>query len=170
MTLTTDPPTVIRAATRADVDSLVGLMSEFYAEAGFALPLVPASQAFSTLLDTPALGGAWLAEVDGRAVGHLVLSVAFSMEFGGLRGFVDDLYVDPRARNRGIGAALLSAARVEALTRGLRALCVETGLDDHPARGLYSRAGFVDTGHALLIQPLATPIHAMTADGPTSSA
>ena len=150
----------IRQATRADIHALVALMIDFYAEADFALSDVPPTRAFETLLTAPQLGAVWLAEEDGLAVGHVVLTVAFSMEFGGLRGFIDDLYVRPAARGRGTGAALLTAARDGALARELRALCVETGLADHPARGLYARAGYVDSEHALLVQPLAAPIHA----------
>jgi GNAT superfamily N-acetyltransferase len=150
----------IRAATRADVVVLVALMSEFYAEANFTLPHAAASAAFTTLLASPELGAVWLAEVNERAVGHVVLTVAFSMEYGGRRGFIDDLFVEARFRGRGVGAALLAAARAGAVDRGLRALVVETGLEDHPARSLYARAGYVDSGHALLVQPLEPAIHA----------
>ena len=150
----------IRPATDADIHALVALMTEFYAEADFTLPDASATRAFHALLSAPQLGAVWLAEQDGKAVGHVVLTVAFSMEYGGLRGFIDDLYVLPTARGRGTGAALLAAARDGAIARGVRALCVETGLADHPARGLYARAGYVDSEHALLIQPLAAPIHA----------
>ena len=152
-------PTMIRPATSADVGSLVGLMAEFYAEAHFTLGTVAAAHAFEALLAAPALGAIWLAELDDEPVGHLVLTVAFSMEYGGLRGFIDDLYVRPAARGRGTGAALLAAAREGAIARGLRALCVETGLEDHPARSLYARAGYIDSEHALLVQPLATAVH-----------
>jgi len=151
--------TTIRSATSADVGALVGLMAEFYAEAGFALGGEAASRAFEALLSAPALGAIWLAELDGEPLGHLVLTLALSMEFGGLRGFIDDLYVRPAASNRGTGAALLEAAREAAIARGLRALCVETGLADHPARSLYARAGYVDSEHALLVQPLAAAVH-----------
>jgi GNAT superfamily N-acetyltransferase len=149
----------IRVATDTDVPALVGLMAEFYAEAGFTLPTAPAARAFATLLAAPPLGAVWLAEQDEQAVGHVVLTVVFSMEYGGLRGFIDDLYVRPAVRGRGTGAALLAAARDGAIARGLRALCVETGLADHPARTLYARAGYVDSEHALLVQALAAPVH-----------
>jgi GNAT superfamily N-acetyltransferase len=149
----------IRLATGADVHALVRLMADFYAEAEFTLPAAAATRAFEALLSTPDLGAIWLAELEDKPVGHAVLTVAFSMEFGGLRGFIDDLYVSPGARNRGIGAALLAAAREGALARGLRALCVETGLEDHPARSLYARAGYADSKHALLVQPLAPAVH-----------
>lgn len=152
-------PATIRPATPADVPALVGLMQAFYAEAGFPLPAEPATTAFATLLGTPALGAVWLAERDGAPTGHAVLTVAFSMEFGGLRGFIDDLFVQPGERGQGTGAALLAAVRAGAVTRGLRALCVETGGPDHPARGLYARAGYTDSGHALLVLPLAGPVH-----------
>ena len=150
----------IRPATPADIHALVALMIDFYAEADFALSPAAPTRAFETLLAAPQLGAVWLAEEDGLAVGHVVLTVAFSMEFGGLRGFIDDLYVRPSARGRGTGAALLTAARSGALARGVRALCVETGLADHPARGLYARAGYVDSEHAFLVQSLGAPMHA----------
>jgi len=152
-------PTMIRLATSADARALVGLMAEFYAEAKFTLDTAAAGRAFEALLSAPDLGTIWLAELDDKPLGHVVLTVAFSMEYGGLRGFIDDLYVRPAARGRGTGAALLEAAREGAIARGLRALCVETGLEDHPARSLYSRAGYVDSEHALLVQPLAAAVH-----------
>jgi len=152
-------PTMIRRATGADVSALVGLMADFYSEAEFTLDTAAAARAFEALLAAPSLGTIWLAELDEAPLGHLVLSVAFSMEYGGMRGFIDDLYVRPSARGHGIGAALLDAAREGAIARGLRALCVETGLEDHPARSLYARAGYVDSEHALLVQPLAAAVH-----------
>ena len=150
---------LIRAATDDDVTALVALMSNFYGEANLSLPVAAATRAFSALIAMPQLGAVWLAELDTEPVGHVVLTTVFSMEYGGLRGFIDDFYVQPPARDRGIGAALLEAAREGARARGLRALCVETGLADHPARSLYARAGYVDTEHALLVQPLAAPVH-----------
>jgi GNAT superfamily N-acetyltransferase len=151
--------TTIRLATGADVRALVGLMAEFYSEATFTLDASAAAHAFETLFATPSLGAIWLAVQEEEPIGHLVLTVAFSMEYGGLRGFIDDLYVRPSARGRGTGAALLDAAREGAVARGLRALCVETGLADHPARSLYARAGYADSEHALLVQPLAAAVH-----------
>lgn len=152
----------IRPAGGPDVPALVALMTAFYAEAGYPLPPAPAGRAFHALLDDARLGGVWLAEVDGEAVGHLVLTLGFSMEYGGLRGFVDDLYVRPAARGRGIGAALLAAARTACDARGVRALHVEVGPGNATARRLYARAGYVDSGHLLLSLPLAPPVHDST--------
>lgn len=150
----------VRPAGPADVPVLVGLMQAFYAESDFPLAAAPATAAFDALLADSRLGGVWLAWDGAEAVGHLVLTVCFSMEYGGLRGFIDDLYVRPAARGRGTGAGLLATARAEAARRGIRALHVEVGPDNAVARRLYARAGYADSGHLLLTLPLAAPTHA----------
>ena len=149
----------VRIARRDDVPTLVALMTEFYDEAGYSLPPEPATRAFLALLDDPRLGRVWLVESGGVPVGHLVLTLGFSMEFGGLRGFIDDFFVRPAARGKGLGAAALAAVKLECTTLGVRALLVETGPSEHPARRLYERAGFQESGRALLSQALVPALH-----------
>ena len=76
----------VRLAQREDTPALVALMTEFYAEAGFALSDDEARRAFTILLNDPLLGHAWLIEEEAEGVGYVVLTFAFSMEFGGFRG------------------------------------------------------------------------------------
>ncbi len=149
----------IRAATAADVPALVALMTDFYSEAGFALPSAPAERAFRALLADPGFGAVWLAEDGLAAVGHVVLTVSFSMEYGGLRGSIDDLYVRPQARGRGIAATLLTTVRAACVQRGVRALHVEVDPENAAVRRLYGQAGYVGSGHLLLTLPLAAPVH-----------
>ncbi len=91
--------------------------------------------------------------------GYVVLTLGFSMEYGGLRGFVDDFFVRPAARGRGLGAAALETVKQTCRELGVRALLVETGPKNHPARRLYARAGFEESGRMLLAQAFAPPIH-----------
>lgn len=151
--------TQVRLAERKDVPALVALMAEFYGEAGFQLPEEAAARTFVALFDDPRLGRIWLMEQETEAVGYLVLTVGYSMEFGGLRGFVDDFFVRPAARGKGLGAMALEAVRQSCQQLGIRALLVETGPDDHPARRLYARAGFTANGRVLLSQALAPAMH-----------
>jgi GNAT superfamily N-acetyltransferase len=137
----------------------VGLVAEFYGEAGYPLPREAAARAFTALFDDPRLGRVWLVQPEGAVLGYLVLTLAFSMEFGGLRGFIDDFFVRPAARGRGYGAAALAAVRQACIELGVRSLLVETGAEGHPARRLYARAGFQTNGREFLTQPLAPPLH-----------
>jgi GNAT superfamily N-acetyltransferase len=149
----------VRTARIEDVSALVALMADFYQEAGYSLPRDAAARAFTTLLREPSRGRVWLIEVGIESVGYIVLTLGFSMEYGGLRGFVDDFYVRPDVRGKGLGASALQTLRQTCHDLGVRALLVETGPEDHPARGVYSRAGFEDSGRMLLAQALAPPIH-----------
>jgi GNAT superfamily N-acetyltransferase len=88
-----------------------------------------------------------------------VPTLGFSMEYGGLRGFVDDLCVRPAARGRGAGAALLAAVRAGAEAAGARALLAEGAPDDGPALRPTRAPGFADAGRRLLALPLAAPLH-----------
>ena len=149
----------VRTARIEDVPVLVALMVEFYQEAGYTLPRDAATQAFTTLLGEPSRGRVWLVEVGTQPFGYIVLTLSFSMEYGGLRGFVDDFFVRPAVRGRGFGTAALQAVRQTCRELGVRALLVETGPEDHPAWGVYARAGFEESGRILLGQALAPPIH-----------
>jgi GNAT superfamily N-acetyltransferase len=154
-------PIAEREAHPDDVPRLVALMAEFYAESGYPLPADAAARTFAALLDDPRLGRVWLLEADGAPAGYVVLTLAFSMEYGGLRGFVDDLFVRSPCRRRGLAAAGLAAVRRAAEALGERALHVETGAEDYhaAARGVYARAGFAASDRLLLTAPLAPPVH-----------
>jgi ribosomal protein S18 acetylase RimI-like enzyme len=152
---------LVRPADAADIPELASLMTEFYAEAGLVLERAAAEATFRSLIDAPDRGQVWLLESDRNSAGFVVLTVAFSMEYGGLRGFVDDFFVREAFRRRGLGAAALTEVRRSCAARGVRALLVETGPSNDGALRVYRSAGFVDTGHLLLAMPLAKPVHAV---------
>ena len=149
----------ILPARREDIPALVGLMRVFYAEADFPLPEAAAARTFDALIDQPALGQVWLVTADGEPAGFVVLTVAFSMEYGGLRGFVDDFFIAPAFRRLGLGGAALASVQAECAARGVRALLVETSHENERALRVYHAAGFTDTGHALLKLALAPAVH-----------
>src|SRR4051812_24823980 len=150
----------ITPAGPADIPTLIDLMAEFYAESGFPLPVANAGRAFGALLADPRLGAAWIGRTqDDEPTGHVVLTVCYSMEYGGLRGFIDDLFVRPVARGQGVAAALLDAVIADCGVRGVRALHVEAGPENAVAQRVYARSGFVDRGHTFLTRPLAAPLH-----------
>jgi putative acetyltransferase len=55
---------------------------------------------------------------------------------------VKRMWVSPNARGQRISWALLSRLEAEAIAAGLAVLRLETGVENHEALGLYSRAGF----------------------------
>lgn len=150
----------MRKASVSDVELLVGMMAEFYAEADYALNAARAREAFEMLLSDPALGEIWLAQADGRDAGYMVLTFGYSMEYCGRDAFIDDLFIRPAYRNAGLGSALVRHARDVCVARGVRALHLEAGRDNDAAQRVYRKAGFTSTERQLLTLQLAAPAHA----------
>jgi ribosomal protein S18 acetylase RimI-like enzyme len=132
---------VVRAATGADVPTLLDLMAEFYAESSYPLDRAWAAQALGDLLSDSSRGMVWLLEVDGAPAGHAVLAVRFAMEFGGLLAYIDDLFVKPGFRRRGLARAGLVALLEHCRRRGCRAVHVEVSPDNAAANALYRSFG-----------------------------
>ena len=150
----------MRTATQSDIDLLVSLMAGFYAEAGYQLDRSHAAHAFQTLIGDPRLGYVWVLEKENQPVGHMVLTLRYGMEYGGIIGCLDDLYVESAHRNLGISSAALQSLQTFCAERGIRALTVEAGHDNAPAQRVYRRAGFEEAqDRRLLALPLAKPTH-----------
>jgi GNAT superfamily N-acetyltransferase len=136
---------VINAATHSatleDVPQLVRMMEEFYDEAGFPLDHGRASDGFSALLADRSRGAIWIVFEDAQPAGYAVLTLRFSMEHGGLDAFIDDLFIRPPHRRRGLGRLVLQALFHECRKRGVLAVHVEVGRDNAPAQSLYASYG-----------------------------
>ncbi|MDP9377785.1 MAG: GNAT family N-acetyltransferase [Actinomycetota bacterium] len=85
---------------------------------------------------------AWLALLDDRAVGFVVLG--FVDEDAARAGEVHVVAVDPAYKRLSIGEALMNHALSEIKTRGIDLAVVATGGDPghEPARKLYEKLGF----------------------------
>jgi GNAT superfamily N-acetyltransferase len=141
----------------SDISILVELMSEVYAEAGYELDRVHAGAAFATLLGDERLGWSWLIETEGRDVGHIVVTLRFGMEYGGLIACLDDLYVKPEWRNRGLSRVALAEVREFCATAGVRAMTVEVAFDNGPAQAVYRRTGFAEPPNRQLLALALAP-------------
>lgn len=152
----------MRRASPNDVPLLVGLMAEFYAEGGYDLNHTAAAGAFLAVIADERLGYVWIIQTDHQDVGHLVLTLRYAMEYGGLIACLDDLYVKPDWRNKGLSTAALVEVRNFCHKAGLRALTVEVGHKNGPAQAVYRRVGFTEAAdRQLLALALAAPTHTL---------
>lgn len=150
----------LREADPADRDLLVELMSEFYSESGYPLNRRRAHDAFADLLADERLGHVWVVQAESEDVGYVVLTLGYSMEYAGRDAFVDDLYIQPAYRGRGLGKMALAEVSAACGRLGVRALHLEVGRANAAAHALYRQVGFVDNDRQLLTLRLADPTHA----------
>jgi ribosomal protein S18 acetylase RimI-like enzyme len=59
---------------------------------------------------------------------------------------IQDVYVEPAHRRRGVATALSRGVEQEAVLRGHAQISLSVGLGNEPARRLYERLGYRDAG------------------------
>ncbi len=95
------------------------------------------------LLQNPFYGLIFLAREQGIPVGYLIVCFDFSLEYHGKGAWVDELFVEPAHRGKGIATQLLDLAASASLENGAQTLHLEV-THGNPAIELYRRRGFVD--------------------------
>jgi GNAT superfamily N-acetyltransferase len=142
--------TRFRCAGEADFDALAALVGEFHAESGYSFDVARMREALRALLADPALGRAWLVYAGSAPAGYGVLTLGWSLEWGGRDAFVDEIYLRPEFRGRGLGAATLAQLEAGARELGVRALHLEVERGNDPAHRLYRRRGFAETDRQIM--------------------
>lgn len=145
----------MREVTTQDSDTLLGFMRRFNASQGYPFDDASARKILVTLLGSPSLGRVWLVEAAGSAVGYLVLTFGFSFEYGGRDAFVDEFFIEPGSRGRGLGRDALSFALREAERLGVHAVHLEVERSNTSAHGLYHALGFAGNDRQLLTRRAA---------------
>ena len=133
----------IARVTAGDVGEVMPLLRgycEFYEAAPSEAALRGVCEA---LLEAPDTAGIQLvARLDeGTAVGLATLLWTFSTLNAGPIGLMNDLYVAPAARGRGIGAKLIEACAGECMHHGAIALEWYTAPSNKRAQAVYDRTG-----------------------------
>lgn len=87
-----------------------------------------------------------IAEEEGDPVGFASLRLLPQVETDAPHAELSDLFVEERARRRGVGRALMSFAEGVARERGSPRIVLVTGFDNPGAQAFYRRIGFEDHG------------------------
>jgi len=131
----------IRPATSDDIATLAPLFEAYRA---FYEREPDADRARAYLQDRIAAAdaSALLAEVDGRVVGFALMYPGWSSLAMAPVLQLSDLYVEPGARARGAGRALLQACEAFGIARGAIRLQLETQRTNTVAQALYTELGW----------------------------
>jgi ribosomal protein S18 acetylase RimI-like enzyme len=139
-----------RLASPADLEPLLAFARAFYADQGYPFDEPAVREVLAPLLADADLGRVWLIEVAAEAVGYVALCFGYSIEHRGRDAFVDELYVAPTWRGRGIGTAALHFAQDACPALGVRALHLEVERQNAAAVALYRKLGFAERDRFLM--------------------
>lgn len=125
-------------------ERLLALVTAFHAEEGIALEDDARRAGLEPLLNGIPHGCAYLIGPPRAPIGYVVITFGWSLEFGGLDAIIDELYIRPGVRGRGIATEALIALPRALAQGGLRAIHLEVDRTNLSAVKLYRRAGFVE--------------------------
>ena len=137
---TPDSRAVIRAGGPEDAVLLGRMIHDFNAEYGVTEP--SAGQAAELARPQLESGEVAVLFAGDRPDGFAQLRFRLSLYTPGPDALLEELWVLPDARGRGVGRALLEAAMDLARERGADRIELNTSTDDDVARALYESAGY----------------------------
>ncbi len=134
---------LIQKVREEDREELLELLEEFYHSDAVLHPVPKAhfERAFQEAVSQSPYAAAYLLKADGKTAGFAQLAFSFSTEAGGRVIWVEELYVRPQYRGKGIGSAFFRFLEEEygAETARFR---LEIEPDNARARKLYKKMGF----------------------------
>ena len=98
-------------------------------------------QGIRALLESRAPGRYWVAELDGRVVGQLLITFEWSDWRDRMVWWIQSVYVQPDARGRGVLRTLYEAARREAVAAGSGGLRLYVDTTNIRAQAAYAALG-----------------------------
>jgi GNAT superfamily N-acetyltransferase len=129
-----------RVANATDASTVARLLHDFNVEFGDPSP---GPGVLARRLLHLIAGGDTLALLAGEpAVGFALLTLRSNVWYDGPVALLDELYVVPPMRNRGIGTAILDASCALVRSRGVELMEINVDGEDRDARRFYERHGF----------------------------
>lgn len=134
--------TALTIAGPDDLDRLMRLVGDCHAEQGIEQSEAARRAALRPLLEGSPHGVIYLMGPANAPIGYAVICFGWSIEFGGMDGFLDEIYIRPGVRGRGIGTDVLHALPKALARAGMKAIHLEVARDNPRARKLYEKLGF----------------------------
>lgn len=125
-----------------DLERLLPLVTAYHAFEGIETNDARRRAALGPLLAGTELGAVWLIGPRAAPLGYIATGLGWSIELGGPDAFVDELFVLPEARERGLGKAALAHLEGALKAQGVVALHLEVARDNRDAQRFYARAGY----------------------------
>jgi GNAT superfamily N-acetyltransferase len=133
----------VRPAARTDIPALLPLIEQYWLFediAGFEAARV--GGVLERMLADPSRASGWIAVARGQAVGYLLAVFVYSLEHGGMTAEIDEFFMLPSARGKGIGESLLRLAEAEFARRSCTNVFLQLGRGNDRARAFYRRHGY----------------------------
>ena len=131
----------LQISAENDLEQVVAFVRAYHAFEGIE-DADDISATIRPLLENSRFGRVWLIYAESLPVGYVAVCFGYSIEFSGPDAFIDEMFIVPEQRAKGIGRSVLRLLKPKAAALGLKALHLEVARTNERARRLYASAGF----------------------------
>ncbi|WP_278921845.1 MULTISPECIES: GNAT family N-acetyltransferase [Pseudophaeobacter] len=132
----------LHLARPEDQEKLLPMVAAFHAEAGLDTSPAQREAGIVPLLAGMPYGAVYIIGPTRAPIGYIVVTFGWSVEFGGMDGFVDEIYIRPAVRGRGLATEVLIELPKTLGAAGVKALHLEVDRQDEKTQRLYQRTRF----------------------------
>lgn len=133
---------LLHLARPDDMEKLLPLVARFHEHHDIVQTDEKRFEALMPLLEGIPHGMIYLIGPRKAPVGYIIISLGYSVELGGIEGFVDEFFIREKVRGRGMGSEVLMTLLPALKDNGIKALHLEVERSNERAQRLYKRAGF----------------------------
>lgn len=144
-----------KVADTSDTEILVEFIQEFHQIEHLPFDSSTIRRLLATFLNDDSLGRLWLIQASGEAIGYIILTFGYSLEFLGRDAFIDELYIRESHRGQGAGTKALQFVEEVCPSLGVQALHLEVDRINTNAQDLYRKMGFADHDRYLMTKWLS---------------
>lgn len=138
------------------LDRLLPLIAAFHAQEGLEQTDETRRDALAPLLDGSPYGAVYVVGPARAPIGYVIVTFTWSMEYGGLDAMIDELYIRPAVRGRGLAGEVLQKLARMLKDAHVHAVHLEVHADNPDAHRLYEKSGFrLRAGYQLMSRVLS---------------
>ncbi len=143
--------TALHLAGPETAPRLLTMIAAFHEELGLDTHEEMRANALAPLLEGSPHGAAYIIGPERAPIGYVIVCFGWSIELGGLDGFIDEIWIRPGVRGRGIASEVLGTLPKALADAGLKALHLEVRRDDERVISVYKRSKFKDRSEYMLM-------------------
>lgn len=148
--------TTFRIAEISDTEILMKFIQEFYDFDKYPFNDCTVRTTLAKILNNDGLGRVWLIQHGSEAIGYIILTFGYSLEYQGRDAFIDEFYIKANCRGQGVGISTIKFTESVCPSLGIHGIHLEFERQNTVAQSFYRKVVFKDQERYLMTKWIAT--------------
>ncbi len=132
----------IKAFSEKNTEELIEMMRDFNKLDNYPFNKKITTKNLKFFLKNSHLGNIWVVEINKKLIGYIILTFCFSFEHKGQCAYIDEVYINAKYRNQGIGTETLKYIIRKSKKLKIKMLYLEVEKHNTRAASIYEKLGF----------------------------